>query len=121
MMEKQKFVLEMAKDICRVKLNCNDPCNLISACDALKYAERAYEAGYSKQEWISVEERLPEKNISVLAFYHRVYKSGGSFDMALVAKLNEEGFFVPFNCSPVRDASITHWMPLPEAPKGGAK
>lgn len=122
-MDKQQQVLEMAKDICRVKLNCNDVCNPISACDALKYAERAVEAGYSKPEWISVEERLPEKNISVLAFYHRVYKSGESFDMALVARLNEEGFFVPFNCSPVRDKSITHWMPLPEAPKmkGGAE
>lgn len=57
-MDKQQQVLEMAKDICRVKLNCNDVCNPISACDALKYAERAVEAGYSKQsegEWISNE------------------------------------------------------------------
>lgn len=47
-MEKQQKILEMAKDICRVKLNCNDVCNPISACDALKYAERAYEEGYVK-------------------------------------------------------------------------
>lgn len=46
--EKQQKILEMAKDICRVKLNCNDVCNPISACDALKYAERAVEAGYVK-------------------------------------------------------------------------
>ena len=46
--EKQQKILEMAKDICRVKLNCNDVCNPISACDALKYAERAVEAGYCK-------------------------------------------------------------------------
>ena len=49
MTEKQQKILEMAKDICRVKHNCNDPCNPISACDALKYAERAVEAGYVKQ------------------------------------------------------------------------
>ena len=49
MTEKQKNILDMTKDICRVKLNCNDVCNPISACDALKYAERAVEAGYSKQ------------------------------------------------------------------------
>lgn len=48
-MDKQQQVLEMAKDICRVKLNCNDVCNPISACDALKYAERAVEAGYCKR------------------------------------------------------------------------
>jgi len=56
MTEKQKQIVEMAKDICRVKLNCNDVCNPISACDALKYAERAVEAGYCKQsegEWRS--------------------------------------------------------------------
>lgn len=52
--EKQQKILQMAKDICRVKHICNDVCNPISACDALKYAERAIEAGYCKQsegEW----------------------------------------------------------------------
>ncbi len=52
--EKQQQIVEMAKDICRVKLNCNDVCNPVSACDALRYAERAVEAGYIKQnegEW----------------------------------------------------------------------
>lgn len=60
--EKQQKILEMAKDICRVKLNCNDVCNPISACDALKYAERAVEAGYSKQsegEWKKVSDKFP--------------------------------------------------------------
>ena len=53
-MEKQQQILQMAKDICRVKHICNDVCNPISACDALRYAERAVEAGYVKQsegEW----------------------------------------------------------------------
>lgn len=48
-MDKQQQILEMAKDICRVTHICNDVCKPISACDALKYAERAVEAGYSKQ------------------------------------------------------------------------
>ena len=47
-MDKQQQILQMAKDICRVKLNCNDVCNPVSACDALRYAERAVEAGYVK-------------------------------------------------------------------------
>ena len=48
-MEKQQKIVEMAKDICRVQHNCNDVCKPISACDALRYAERAIEAGYVKQ------------------------------------------------------------------------
>ena len=55
MIEKQQRIVEMAKDICRVKLNCNDVCNPISACDALKYAERAVEAGYKKQSEVARE------------------------------------------------------------------
>jgi hypothetical protein len=48
-MNKQQKIVEMAKDICRVKHICNDVCKPISACDALRYAERAVEAGYVKQ------------------------------------------------------------------------
>lgn len=54
-MEKQQKILQMAKDICRYQPCCNDVCEPISACDALRYAERAVEAGYVKQsegEWI---------------------------------------------------------------------
>lgn len=53
--EKQQKILQMAKDICRHQNVCNDVCKPISACDALRYAERAVEAGYVKQsegEWI---------------------------------------------------------------------
>ena len=55
-MEKQQKIVEMAKDICRVQHNCDNVCKPISACDALRYAERVVEAGYVKQsegEWIS--------------------------------------------------------------------
>ena len=48
-MEKQQKIVEMAKDICRVKHICNNVCKPISACDALRYAERAVEAGYIKR------------------------------------------------------------------------
>ena len=47
--DKQLQIVEMAKDICRVQHNCNDVCKPISACDALRYAERAVEAGYVKR------------------------------------------------------------------------
>ena len=52
--EKQQKILQMTKDICRHQNVCNDVCKPISACDALRYAERAVEAGYVKQsegEW----------------------------------------------------------------------
>lgn len=113
MSDKQQKILEMAKDICRVKHICNDVCKPISACDALRYAERAVEAGYVKQEWISVDERLPEENgrylvnvnISHLAFENL-------FMVAIMAYGISHGFYL-FNDT----EKVTHWMLLPEPPK----
>lgn len=109
-MDKQKRILEMAKDICRVKHICNDVCNPISACDALKYAERAVEAGYCKPEWISVVERLPEFDERVLVYLDSK-RSYTKIDTDRIIR----GRGVRWG------NDITHWMPLPEAPKGGAK
>ena len=54
-MEKQQKILQMTKDICRHQNVCNDVCKPISACDALRYAERAVEAGYVKQREVARE------------------------------------------------------------------
>ena len=108
--EKQQKILDMAKDICRVKLNCNDVCNPISACDALKYAERAVEAGYKKQEWISVEERLPNEFVSVLGYM----MDAGDFPPVRECYLVGRAFFFPA----LNDKHpVSQWMPLPEVPK----
>lgn len=112
-MDKQKRILEMAKDICRVTHICNDVCNPISACDALKYAERAIEAGYVKQEWISVDERLPQPYKTVLIFC----RNGFNTFQSVSEMLDENGR----RWSAVCGIPVTHWMPLPEAPKDGDK
>ena len=113
-MEKQQKIVEMAKDICRVKLNCNDVCNPISACDALKYAERAVEAGYSKPEWISVDEALPEEDTRVLV-YLNIQKTDANIYTFFDTDRILDGKWIRWR------GYISHWMPLPEAPKGGAE
>ena len=73
--------------------------------------------GVTVQEWISVKDRLPEEKVRVLGLLHTVFESGGHYDLILVMELIN-GLFVPFNCSPIKNGSVTHWMPLPPAPKG---
>lgn len=95
---------------------------------ALQYDRGQYEKGYhdgllhglmrEESEWISVEERLPDQYEDVLGFCHYVYESGGVCDLILTMKLTTDGKFVPFNCSPLKEGIVTHWMPLPEPPKG---
>ena len=53
-------------------------------------------AGYRKQEWISVDERLPDRDTQALVVYADGY-------MMLD--------YMPF------DDGVTHWMPLPMPPK----
>ena len=68
--------------------------------------------GVTVQEWITVDDRLPEDNSDVLAYsrngeegriYPAIYAKGVWFDCI-------------FN-TPVTDTTI-YWMPLPEPPKG---
>ena len=77
------------------------------------YAEELYSKNYRKQEWISVDERLPEEageyliisklGVVYLAPYSSRYR-------AFNATNDDDGDRWRLN-------DITHWMPLPEAPK----
>ena len=75
-------------------------------------AEELISNGVTVQEWISVDDRLPEDNSDVLAYLRDCDK--GRIYPANYAK------GVWFDCIfdiPVTNAT-THWMPLPEPPKG---
>lgn len=116
--DKQQQILQMAKDICRVQHNCNDVCKPISACDALRYAERAVEAGYKKQEWISVAERLPEQSGEYLTYHEGVFST---LEYSKRHKMFNASDDLDEKFSKANCIEVSHWMPLPEAPKGGTE
>lgn len=85
-------------------------------------ADSVIDAGYRKQEWISVNERLPDceqgaESEAVLFItkqgfmYTGYYGCGGIYrDRYFIEYKNStEGYDI---------SSVTHWMPLPEPPKG---
>lgn len=74
-----------------------------------RYAEALYTAGYRKQSgWISVDERFPERNGGYLTHC----KIEGQSLVCILYYCKVGGF---------NEGTVTHWMPLPEAPKGGAE
>lgn len=88
-----------------------------SPCPLYEIATRIYNAGYRKQEWISVYERLPETETPVIIFTKKgTYYVGYYYKGAV-----NPGFTGFYSNGCKRDA--THWMPLPEHPKmkGGAE
>ena len=77
-------------------------------CDVIHHVENAPTADVVPMaEWISVEERLPEDNERVLCF------------IPDWVERNVGPVIVQFGwCCKRRNMGISHWMPLPEPPKG---
>lgn len=106
---------------------CDGDCSICGtgSCVDDSAAEALYNAGYRKQEWISVEDRLPEECKNVLCF------EGKKIVIAFMEKTEDCGEYVPVFWDWIAydrddtydEVCVTHWMPLPEPPKmkGGAK
>ena len=89
--------------------------------------EKVEQLEATQPKWISVEERLPEPNTIVLLIAHGwepqlVYigklekvESEKSWLTGLVSKASE---WTVYGFSYLREPIVTHWMPLPELPKG---
>jgi len=71
-------------------------------------------------EWISVKERLPEDDVSVLAVVYGFPKAGielrGAYQFAMYVAA--DGWIIG-EYPAWEDANVTHWMPLPEPPAEG--
>jgi hypothetical protein len=71
--------------------------------------------GVTVQEWISVKDRLPEDNERVLVYHD---------DGVIRFGINKDGFADVVSSLYLKHnhktcfAKVTHWMPLPEPPKG---
>lgn len=83
--------------------------------DASAIADHLVSNGVTVQEWISVEDRLPEYSNGGFAdavlvtdgfVQHMAYFVGGEWRFAESGEIKEPMWY-----------RITHWMPLPEPPK----
>jgi hypothetical protein len=120
-MSKEKQIEEMAEVL---RHSCENECfrdeDGFVDCEVCK-ACILYDAGYRKQEWISVEERLPENYRPVLVACEGLTIGGyapiaiGSYGGGLWSLADADG--TAYLTKYMR-CTVTHWMPLPEPPKG---
>ena len=84
--------------------------------DALAIADHLVSNGITVQKWISVDDRLPEDSNDGFAdavlvtdgfVQHMAYFVGGEWRFAESGEIKEPMWY-----------RITHWMPLPQPPKG---
>ena len=69
--------------------------------------------GVTVQEWISVDDELPEVGRYVVCIAKR---NPFSRFMPMVARIEKNGWVNPITEQCISE--VTHWMPLPEPPKG---
>lgn len=86
--------------------------------EALKEkADREENVGFGK--WISVKDKLPEQNVVVLVYCFGLARQGNKKALAIL----NNGFWLIGDCTDCMSLTnhqlkVTHWMPLPELPKG---
>ena len=68
--------------------------------------------GVTVQEWISVDDRFPEEKANCIVYYQHAYcDNDGYWEIGICFNDGEK-----FQINPAY--KVTHWMPLPEPPKG---
>ena len=87
-----------------------EPCGgLYPACELADYL---LDQGVTLQEWISVKDRLPEEKVNCIVHYKHAYCDNDGYWAIGICFYDGEKF--QLNSA----YKVTHWMPLPEPPKG---
>ena len=80
--------------------------------EMLKLIEYLVANGVTVQEWISVKERLPQEKVNCIVHYKHAYCDNDDYWAIGMCFYDGE----KFQLNPAY--KVTHWMPLPEPPKG---
>lgn len=76
-------------------------------------ADHLISSGVTVQEWVSVDDRLPEVGGYVVCIAKR---NPFSRFMPMIARIGKHGWVDPMTEQYISE--VTHWMPLPDRPKG---
>ena len=88
-------------------------------------ADKLISNGVTVQEWISVKDRLPDETGRYLAVKKRIAPDelgGNRTDIVILRFFVDDGFRMPTHIpdwiNEEINEEVTHWMPLPQPPKG---
>lgn len=68
--------------------------------------------GVTVQEWVSVDDRLPEEKVNCIVHYKHAYCDNDDYWATGICFYDGEKFQIGLAYK------VTHWMPMPQPPKG---
>ena len=81
-------------------------------CHISEVANHLISNGVTVQEWISVDDRLPEEKVNCIVHYKHAYCDNDDYWAIGICFYDGEKFKMDWSYK------VTHWMPLPKPPKG---
>lgn len=75
-------------------------------------ADTLLDNGVTVQEWISVDDRLPEEKVDCIVHYKHAYCNNDGYWAIGFCFYDGEKFRIDLAYK------VTHWMPIPQPPKG---
>ena len=80
--------------------------------EAIYLADYLVKNGVTVQEWISVDDRLPEEKVNCIVHYKHAYCDNDDYWAIGICFYDGEKFQMDLLYK------VTHWQPMPQPPKG---
>ena len=111
---REKLIELLKTNACPAPFMCDPACRYygFGDCFSDRFADHLIANGVTVQEWISVDERLPEEKVNCIVHYKHAYCDNDDYWAIGICFYNGEKFQIDWSYK------VTHWMPLPKPPKG---
>ena len=124
---REKLVELLKTSACPSQFICDPTCKYygFEDCFPERFADYLLSNGVTMPQWISVDDRLPDETGRYLAVKKRIAPDdfgGDRTDIVIIRFFVDDGFRMPVHIpdwiNKKINEEVTHWMPLPQPPKG---
>ena len=111
---REKLIELLKTNACPAPFMCDPACRYYGFGDCFpdRFADHLIANGVTVQEWISVDERLPEEKVNCIVHYKHAYCDNDDYWAIGMCFYDGE----EFRADPAY--KVTHWMPMPQPPRG---
>ena len=111
---REKLIELLKTNACPAPFMCDPACRYYGFGDCFpdRFADHLIANGVTVQEWISVDEMLPEEKVNCIVHYKHAYCDNDDYWAIGICFYDGEKFQMDWSYK------VTHWMPLPKPPKG---